>query len=163
VTNGPGNPVPVTINGTSTVSGSVEITNTPTVKIAGAPYAVESIGSCNSFFCFFTFPAVPTGKQLVITHINVTVRPTLTTTIVDYADLQTTNTNDAATLAENFFGFRQIGHAGASNLFNTWNVNSQVLAFMVAGQSPQVEVGLGTTGSVAFSAATLSGYLVDAP
>jgi len=172
VVNSPSSPVPVTINGTSTVTGNVTITNTPnvsvtntpTVKLAGGePYAVVSIGNCNTLFCFFSFPAVPAGKRLVINFVNVTVRPSATTTIVDFAELATTDTNDASILVTNDFGFTQVGHAGASNVFNSWTVNSPTLAFVVAGQSPELEADMGTSGTIAFSSATLSGYLVDAP
>jgi len=172
VVNSPSSPVPVTINGTSTVTGNVTITNTPnvsvtntpTVKLAGGePYAVVSIGNCNTLFCFFSFPAVPAGKRLVINFVNVTVRPSATTTIVDFAELATTDTNDASILVTNDFGFTQVGHAGASNVFNSWTVNSPTLAFVFAGQSPELEADMGTSGTIAFSSATLSGYLVDAP
>ena len=180
VVNSPSSPVPVTINGTSTVTGNVTVTNTPnvsvtntpnvavtntpTVKLAGGePYAVGSIGTCNTFFCFFSFPVVPAGKRLVINFVNVTVRPSATTTIVDFAELATTDTSNAGTLVTNDFGFTQVGHAGASNAFNSWTVNSPTLAFVVAGQSPELEADMGTAGTIAFASATLSGYLVDAP
>lgn len=164
VINDPDNPIPVTIDGTSVVTGSVAITNTPTVKVAGTPYSVNVNGDCNTTFCFFnTFPDVPTAKRLVITYVSVLVRPTLTTTIVDLAQLRTTDTNTGNLNATNFFGLTQIGHAGASNVFNSWAVSSPVLAFVAAGSSPRLEVGLRTNGSISVAEATLSGYLVDAP
>ena len=164
VINDPDNPIPVTIDGTSVVTGSVAITNTPTVKIAGEPYAVRVNGDCNTTFCFFnTYPQVPAAKRLVITYISVLVRPTLTTTIVDLAQLSATDTILGNNNARYYFGFTQIGRAGASNVFNSWAVSSPVLAFVAAGGSPRVEVGLQNNGAISVAEATLTGYLVDAP
>lgn len=86
VTNQPSNPVPVTLEGTGTVSGSVEITNTPDVNVVNTPSVKNSDDPArhpyqNSFSLQINAgasktnqsfdPNIPAGMRLAVDHVNV--------------------------------------------------------------------------------------------
>lgn len=174
VTNTSANPVPVTVQGSTTISGSVQVTNTPTVTIgntstspvlvqpAGIPYSFDKVASCNQYNCVSDFPVVPAGKMLVITYVNAQARPTLATTIFDFAELETSNTIDTNFGARYLFPMTRIGVAGDSVIADTWGVNSPVLAFVIAGSFPRVTLTQRNKGDTFFAQATIAGYLVAA-
>jgi hypothetical protein len=159
----------------------VSVVNTPTVTVgntplpvsltsngnnpASQPYTQEVIStSCNASFCFFTFPAVPAGKRLVIQQLNLIVRPASTTTIVDQAKLTTSTEPANSSGADFYFPMTLIGMAGVGNVFNTYSANSAVVAYAEAGVQPALETANRTAGSTSdFGIATISGYLVDVP
>jgi len=183
-------PLPVTLQGTGSVSGTVAatqsgtwnvgITGTPSVSgtvaatqsgtwnvgSSGTPYTQEVTStSCNASFCFFTFPAVPAGKRLVIQQLNLIVRPASTATIVDQAKLTTSTEPNNNSPAEFHFPMTLIGMAGVGNTFNTYAADSAVVvAYVEAGVQPALETTNRTAGSTFdFGIATISGHLVDVP
>jgi hypothetical protein len=148
------------------------VTNTPNVGVvnnsanpvlvqqAGMRYAVDAVASCNGTNCFIDFPVVPPGKQLIIQHLSAMARPTLQTTIVDFAELVASNTVETDLGARYVFPMTRIGQAGASVIADTYAVNAPVLAFVNAGQFARLTLAQRTQGDVSFAQGTISGYLV---
>jgi hypothetical protein len=182
VTNTSTNPVPVTVQGSTTISGNVQVTNTPTVNVGNTPnvgiinnsaspvlvqqagflYSFDKVASCNQYNCTADFPVVPAGKMLVITYLNAIARPTLATTIFDFAELLTANTVDTRFGARNTFPMARIGTAGDSVVADTWGVNAPVLAFVIAGSYPRVTMTQRNKGDTFFAQVTIAGYLITA-
>ena len=125
------------------------------------PFSHDQVGECGAATCSMQFPAVPEGKRLVILHVSVVARPSSTSTIVDFADLTTSNPADPSMGVRNLFKMTLIGEAGAIVLGNTWGTNQPVLAYVEAGYSPSVSVSTRDGGNIFFSQATLSGYFVN--
>ena len=100
VVNTPSNPVPVTLQGTSTVSGNVAITNTPNVNVVNAPtvnignslkpsqlVTLETTNGCPTGLPGTAFDqlegadatrhgfSIPAGKVLVVTAAELNGRP----------------------------------------------------------------------------------------
>jgi hypothetical protein len=156
-----------------TVSGNVQVTNTPNVAIvnnsanpvlvqqAGMPYSADKVGTCNGTNCFIDFPEVPAGKQLVIVYLSAVARPTAQTTIFDFAELEASDTAEPQFATRYTFPMARIGQAGASVIADTYGVNTPLLAFVNAGQIPHLTLAQRTNGEVFFSQATISGYLVS--
>lgn len=157
------------------ISLDVRVVNTPGVTVLNnaaqpvpvkaapteIPWSVDDVGSCNDRNCFFEFPKVPAGKMLVVKFMSVQARPTGAKPA--FAELITSNTEDAGIGVRTVFGLTRVGLAGDSVAFDTYAANGQLLAFVRAGQSPSVSVLSNTAGGFGFSQATLSGYLIDAP
>lgn len=157
------------------ISLDVKVVNTPGVTVVNGasqpipvkaapteiPWSVDDVGSCNDRNCFFDFPKVPAGKMLVVKFLSVQARPTGATPA--FAELVTSNTEDATIGVRTIFGLTRVGLAGASVVVDTYAANGQLLAFVRTGQSPRVTVLSNTAGGFAFAQATLSGYLIDAP
>jgi hypothetical protein len=171
VTNTSANPVPVSVQGSTTVTGNVQVTNTPNVNVAstvfvqqaGIPYSFDKVATCNNFNCFADFPTVPAGKLLVITHMSALARPTLSTTIFDLVELEGSNTIDTDFATRYTFPMTRIGQAGDNVIADTWGANAQLLAFVLAGQFPRVTMSQRNQGETFFAQVTLAGYLVTAP
>lgn len=150
--------------GTPRPPSRVQVMNTSAnpvlVQPAGMPYSYDQVGTCNGTNCFIDFPTVPAGKKLVITFISAMARPTLASTIVDFAELVTTNTVNPQTGARFVFPLARIGQAGASVIADTYGVNAPLLAFVNAGQNARLTLAQRTSGEILFAQGTISGYLV---
>jgi hypothetical protein len=127
----------------------------------GQPFSFDDVGESNQHFCFFKFPTVATGKLLVIRHVGAVVRPTDGSTIVEVAELVTSNPESPSTGVSNYFGMNRIGVAGTAIGADTWSMNRPVLAYVVATQSASLTINLRHPGNVLFSEATISGVIVD--
>lgn len=128
------------------------------------PFSTEAIGECNNVNCFFTFPEVPSGKMLVITYINVWVRPVSNSTAVfDFAELATSNTVNPSNFARIFFPMAQIGYAGSSILADTWGGQASLLAYVRAGSTARLTLRTSVPGEVNITFSLISGYLMNAP
>ena len=72
VTNDAAHAVPVAVQGTTPVAGTVNVAKNSTDY---APYEhatrlIQSTNTCSEFTCGISFPAVPAGKRLVITYAS---------------------------------------------------------------------------------------------
>ena len=161
------NPVPVTGNVSITSPVAVSINNSATNPVftanGGEPYSQDTVGNCNGTNCFIDFPEVPTGKRLVILHVGAMARPDSTATIVDFAELVTSNPQNTAIGTRNIFQMQLIGQAGASVVANTYAMNASVLAFVEAGQYARLTLAQRNNGDVFFCQGTISGYLLPVP
>lgn len=170
VTNTSANPVPVSLQGSATISGNVQLTNTPNVNVtntvlvqqAGMPYSFDQVATCNNFNCVSDFPTVPEGKILVITYMSAVARPSLSTTIFDFVELEASNTLDTNFATRYTFPMARIGQAGDGVIADTWGANSQVLAFVLAGQFPRITMTQRNQGETFFAQSTIAGYLLNA-
>jgi hypothetical protein len=167
VANTPANPVPVTGNVSITSPVEVNINNSATnpmfVSNGGEPYSQDTVGTCNGTNCFINFPVVPAGKRLVILHVGAMARPTLGATIVDFAELLTSNPQNTQIGTRNIFQMQLIGLAGASVVANTYAMNASILAFVEAGQYASLTLAQRSQGVVMFCQGTISGYLLPVP
>lgn len=153
----------------------VNVINTPDVNIInptldvtvkgfreGRPYSKDVVGTCNDKNCFFnTFPQVPDGKMLVIMHISVLVRPLSSTTVVDFAQLVTSDTEEPGIGARNYFPMTRIGQAGVSVIYDSWATNAPVRAYVRQGEAPSISSYSSVGGGFAFATATIAGYVID--
>jgi hypothetical protein len=103
------------------------------------PYAFDQVATCNNFNCVSDFPTVPAGKILIVTYISAVARPTLSTTIFDFVEFLASNTVDTNFASRYTFPMVRIGQAGDSVIADTWGSNSQVVAFVLAGQAPRTQ------------------------
>jgi predicted NAD/FAD-binding protein len=145
----------------------VNVVNVPLVEVANfpaqtkIPFSQDAVGNCNDHNCQVIFETVPEGKMLVIEHVSGQARPSLTTTIMDFAELATSNTLDPSIGVRHIFPMTKIGVKGDSVLADTWAVNAPVLAFVRAGSHARMSLTNRNTGVVFFAQATISGYLID--
>jgi hypothetical protein len=164
VVNTTANPVPVTgkvsIGSPVAVSINSSATNPVFISNGGEPYSQDTVGSCNGTNCFIDFPEVPAGKRLVILHVGAMARPTSTATIVDFAELVTSNPQNTAIGTRNIFQMQLIGQAGASVVANTYAMNASILAFVEAEQYARLTLAQRNNGDVLFCQGTISGYLL---
>ena len=125
------------------------------------PFSYDVVGDCVDLGCGMTFPVVPEGKRLVILHVGAVARPTSTSTIVDFAELTTSNPTDPTFGVRNTFPMTRIGQAGDAVTADTWAMNQPVLAYVEPGASAHIITRNRDSGDVFFAQATISGYLVD--
>jgi hypothetical protein len=166
------NPVPVTLQGSSTVSGSVSITGTPTVNVASttntpllvrdvdrpgrlASYA-DTAGSPfgTEFDAVPSFKAVPAGKVLVVEYVSAIATLGSGENITRFALTWGGNTH-----------YFPMNHQGQFNDGNETFIASQPIRFSV-GATDGLAVLVGrnvATNSTDEILASISGYLVDAP
>ena len=116
----------------------------------------SSTGSCNTVtfnFCQITFPAVPAGKRLIVTHVSaLNVMPAA----------NTITSMDLRVLSGVIVGFFNVQAApGAGPGFN-YIINEATLAKFDAGESAQLITFI--SGSANFQLiGIISGYLIDIP
>jgi hypothetical protein len=171
-------PVPVSgaVTGNVTVSGSVSVTNTPSVNAAQsgtwsvrnvdepgrAPYQEyrsAQFSSCGSLNCELDFAPVPAGKRLVIRSVSGSVNVSPGTVLVN----ATLVTEFAKRLVDVPTFFQ--GNATTSLGNQDWlRFNSFIFAYAEPGSTPHlgVSVSPGQGGST-FASAALAGYYVDIP
>jgi hypothetical protein len=128
----------------------------------GSPYSWDEVGDSNNYNCFINFPVVPDGKMLVIHHVGAVVRPASGSTVVEVAELVTSNPVDTSIGVRNYFGMKRIGVTGESIVADTWAINQPVLAYVLSGRYAQMTINLHSPGKVDFCQATISGLMVDA-
>jgi hypothetical protein len=160
--------LPVIVDNPASSPVPVTVANVPSspllIQPAEVPFSIDTAtADCSNSGCFFTFPAVPAGKMLVIKHLSTYIRPS-SGTIFDFAELIASNTEDPGISTRFIFPMARIGLAGSSVISDTWSVNAPVLAFVRAGQSARLELTTRAGGGNAFfRQATISGYLRNAP
>jgi hypothetical protein len=163
-------PLPVTVENPVL---PVEVRNADpiAVKVEGnsvqTPYShdvASGDSTCTVSSCFIRFPAVPVGKMLVINHVSAYVRPSSSATVFDFAELTASSTEENIG-ARFIFPMARIGVAGTTVIADTWSVNAPVLAFVKAGQRPNLALTTRNGGAdgAFFRQGTISGYLMDAP
>jgi hypothetical protein len=184
VVNTPANPVPVRLQGTGTISGSVNavqsgswsvgVTNTVAVKNSEdpgrSPFSARlNVGtaqaSClvlsgNYQSCDFTggFPVVPAGKRLVITDFSGQSFAPSGCFVVEIS-LSTSNEGGG-----NFGNPITYAIPHQSRLPELFNFHERMLAFVEPGSSPFLTVTASCPGlSVGQQIATISGYFVNLP
>jgi hypothetical protein len=158
VVNTPSNPVPVTLHGTSTVSGNVAITNTPLpVEDVREPFQADN-HNFSQADAALSFPTVPAGKRLVVEHVSVEVGITAAGVAVSVCALNRTDGGPA-----DFFAVQPT----ASNALNHIFVGSvQTKYYVDSGKSPQVSCSvLAVAGGSSAGGITafISGHLTPAP
>jgi hypothetical protein len=168
VVNGAGTPVPVT--GNVGVTGSVSVSNTPTVNVDGlsgvavepgrSPYQqVTSFNPgpsfCpNAFYCVVQFPAVPAGKRLVVTYVSAEF------------SLNEPALNPSAGIGVNGNVFSAMGLPAREMKEGTTRFLSSgsLMYFVEAGQQPSVFCqGTNVTPSSQSAYVAIVGYLVSVP
>jgi hypothetical protein len=126
------------------------------------PFSQDAVSSCNAVNCFSTFAAVPTGKRLVVEHIEGLARATSAATTFGVAELDTSSEGvNPPTGIPIEFHMTQFGSAGASNVGYGWGFNQLVKAYVDAGSSARVTMSEDVQGTVFFAHVVISGYLVD--
>lgn len=121
-------------------------------------YAVQfTQASCPSGSCQFTFPAVPAGKRLVVTHAG--GRFSLPTDQVPFFDLASSSAPQehlVAMLPQT--AGPPVGAIGALRQY--YVANGPVTMYVAAGAAPVVRLGgFGVDGAIA----SVVGHLIDAP
>lgn len=155
-------PVPVTVTGSSTISGTVAATqsgtwnvNTKNVDERGRiPYQVvlSCISNINSTgACAGQGVAVDANRRLVIEHVSAQIQVS-TGKPIEFTELH--NGSAKQYLPSHLENFNIFGAT------DTYYVNEQVLSYLEAGQQPNVVVQT-TVGSRIHIIATLSGYIVN--
>jgi hypothetical protein len=173
-----GNPLPLPITGGVSVTGTpnVNVANTPNVNVNNTPNVhvtnssaspvptadrdaigrnlYQSVNNCNNVTnsCVISFPAVPAGKRLVITHVSaLAVMPSASSLVV--IELR----------GANVFQFLPAvpSQGNFSGEFD-FIANQEVLAAYDAGQSPNVDA-FAAVASPFTVEASISGYMIDVP
>ena len=128
------------------------------------PYTQQVIGVCSTVGCSIGFPAVPSGKRLVIEQVNVVVSPASPSTLVGVALLSSDSEPKAVLQGSFLFPFTLTLPVGPSNTRNSFVGNLPVVAYYEAGSFPSVQVYYSTIGSPNDSSnVTISGHLIDLP
>jgi hypothetical protein len=153
--NTPSNPVPVTLQGTSTVSGNVVVTNTPLpVQDIREPFQASNLSNSGADAAL-SFPAVPAGKRLVIEHVSAEVNITAAGVAVSNSALNRTDGGPA-----DFFAVQPT----ASNALNHFFVGTvQTKYYVDSGKSPQVSCSVINGSSAGGISAFISGYFTPLP
>jgi hypothetical protein len=119
----------------------------------------QSVQSCFNVNnpCVIDFPAVPTGKRLIIEQVSaVATLPTAAAGTIDLIELRGAG-------GSNVFQFlpvtASIGNFGGQVQYAT---NQTVLAAYDAGQIPEVDTFV-ASGSTFTVLASISGYMIDIP
>ena len=128
------------------------------------PYQAEvdfapSGPSCdNAFRCIVAFPAVPSGKRLVVEEVTALAfvvsggQPTL----FAFGDGTTTNTGNVAIMQPTFTPAFNSGGATA------WSIDKQIRVYYEPGTTPKVKIQNPVGFGALSSNMTLHGYLIDA-
>lgn len=155
VVNTPSNPVPVTLQGTSTVSGNVVVTNTPLpVQDIREPFQASNLSNSGADAAL-SFPAVPAGKRLVIEHVSAEVNITAAGVAVSNCALNRTDGGPADLFAV---------QPTASNALNHFFVGTvQTKYYVDSGKSPQVSCSVINGSSAGGISAFISGYFTPLP
>jgi hypothetical protein len=185
VTNGPEDPVPVSVQGTASVQGTVGIApdantvrigNTPTVLIGGTPAvaltgdpaaaaAVQAQSSCPqpcsaTPFADVTLFTVPAGKRLVIEHVSGYVQLPAGA----QANYSLKTSIDPSYLGGVPYSGVHLDHllGPAAQAGSVHSVSNSLRLYADAGTTVVFHVVVETAGgSVSYVLASMSGYLVD--
>jgi hypothetical protein len=128
----------------------------------GTAISWDEVGTSNNYNCFFNFPQVPTHKLLVVRHVGALVRPKVNSTVVEIAELVTSNPTDPSTGVRTHFAMSRTGLAGTSIAYDSWSISQPVLAYVTSGQYARMTINMRNPGEILFCQATLSGLMVDA-
>jgi hypothetical protein len=156
-------PLPVTGTVGLTTGSSVSIANTDTNPVpvrnldnaARSPYQEtisfnqDQVGFCTNFVCSVSFPAVPAGKRLEVTHVSAVFNAP----------------NGSATISvQPSFSVRVYLPLPQTYGFGTYVGGASVTAYVQAGASPTVQLGgLGVNTAPNTATATIVGHLVSVP
>jgi len=147
---------------------NVHVTNSPTVEVGNdsanpVPTAdrdaigrnlYQAVNICTNVTnpCVIPFPAVPTGKRLVITHVSALAKmPSATSLVV--IELRGANV------------FQYLPAVASQGNFGgefDFIANQDVLAAYDAGQSPNVDACVASASPFTVEA-SISGYMIDVP
>ncbi len=185
VVNDATNPVPVTgsLQITNSSANPVSVTGTGSVSILGTPafrnldsegrqpyVAVEvdhvnsSTGHCAAVGCDLYFPAVPSGKRLVIKHVAVRLVSSTKNMLAAELYVAPTIPPGQSIYAEVYLNAPFVIPANGGSLGKNWSIVSQeVFATVEAAQMPVISTTLDQAALGDFVTATITGYLVDTP
>src|SRR5215468_11004513 len=167
VMNTTSNPVPVTLQGTGSISGTVknadEQGRNPFSALHNPNAATaDCIAEGGGFQdCTYTggFPTVPAGKRLVITDLSGQARAPASCKIASIS-LRTDNAGGGTFNQPFTFA---VPHQNLA-ITEVADFHERMLAFVEAGSSPAFDVGASCSGlSVFEQVVTISGYLVNLP
>ena len=112
------------------------------------PYMEHQDMVCNKGpVCELSFPPIPTGKRLVVEHVNAGIG--IPTGGVRFTSLVTQGSNQCLLPA------RQVADPTLQI------VNEPLLVYFESGEAPIFRVNLTSTATVAFVSSTVTGYLID--
>lgn len=117
------------------------------------PYQSQRACIFSSGSCVVSFPPVPDGKRLVITHVSGSLQDTLPGGTLVLGNLSSFGTSIAITVTFT-------GSSGGSNYFT---FDQSALLFYDARLHPEVTMTVGAFGqpSNSFASFTLTGYMLD--
>jgi hypothetical protein len=151
IANDAANPVPVRAQGTTPVSGTVDVRTTPDDR---TPYQKtiffnQTSDTCTQFVCSVAFPTVPAGQRLVVTYAS--ARYALSSNGLAPSVRVTANGLDESILLP---APERIG-------FDSYIASGPVTLFVEAGRHPGIDLGGQFVLPVSNTAeVSITGYLV---